>query len=112
MLKMNDKGFFLIEMMISLAILTMMTGVLIPIMLQLKIEQMVLINRLDSYHYLYNTVQTIDPDYLPYTDTTNINGITVKQEFYLENDLIVGKGVWVNAKEEADEATVYFKPIK
>lgn len=111
MLKTNNKGFILLEMIVSLALLTMITSILVPIMLQLKLEQTVLVDRIDIYHDLYNTVQTIEVEQLPDITTKKINDIDIKLEFYFEDDLLIGQGVWINAKEQAEQATVYFQPI-
>ncbi|WP_440895844.1 prepilin-type N-terminal cleavage/methylation domain-containing protein [Amphibacillus sp. Q70] len=111
MLKTNNKGFILLEMIVSLALLTMLTSILVPIMIQLKLEQTVLVDRIEIYHNLYNTIQTIEAEQLPMTDTEKVADIEIKLEFYLENDLIIGQGVWINAKEQAEQATVYFQPV-
>jgi len=105
----NQDGFILIEIIVSLAILTLLSSIIIPIMIHLKIEQTILSQRLDIYHHLHNVVQTIETDELPYSDRQMLDTIDLEIEIYIENDLIIGQGVWMNAKEQSEQAIVYFQ---
>lgn len=109
MQKSNEKGFLLVEMLICLALTTMMIGVCLPIVNQLKVEQKVIAHRTDIYHYLYNHIQIVDANDLPFSYTTSLDMITLNIKFYFEEDLIVGEGDWLNAKNQSEQALVYFK---
>ena len=110
MFKINEEGFLLIEMLICLALTTMMVTVCLPIINQLKLEQKIIANRVDVYHYLYNEIQMIALDQLPVSETTEVDTIHLKMKFYQENDLIVGQGDWKNVKDQFEQVFVYFKP--
>lgn len=112
MSKSNEEGFVLLEITICLALLTLLSSIIIPIMIQLKTEQMILSQRLEIYHYLHNMVQTIETDELPYSDSQRLETIDLDIEIYLENDLIIAQGVWMNAKEQSEQAAVYFQPSR
>ncbi|HHU19496.1 MAG TPA: hypothetical protein GXZ58_04515 [Bacilli bacterium] len=110
MFKINEEGFLLIEMLICLALTTMMVTICLPIINQLKLEQKIIANRVDVYHYLYNEIQMIDLDQLPVSEITEVDTIALKMIFYQENDLIVGQGDWKNVKDQFEQVFVYFKP--
>lgn len=112
MLKGNDKGFVLLEIIVSLSLLMLFTSIIIPIVIQVKTEQAVLHQRFKAYHHLYNVIQIIEPTELPYTELQAFESMNLSIDIYLDNDLIVAEGVWHNVKDESEKATVYFKQPK
>lgn len=109
MLKGNETGFILLEMMICLALISIMVSICIPIIHQLKLEQIVLTNRVEVHHQLYNQVQTVELEELPISTVVEINKLEIELEIYSEHDLIIGQGVWTNEKKHLEEALVYFQ---
>lgn len=96
-------------MIICLALTTMMVGVCLPIINQVRLEQKIIENRTDIHHYLYNQIQLINHNNLPMTTAAEIDRALVTIKFYHQDDLIVGQGVWQNAKDQSEQVFVYFK---
>lgn len=105
----NERGFILVEMIVCLALTAMMVGVCLPIINQVRLEQRIIGNRTDIQHYLYNQIQLIDHNTLPMTHVAEIDNVVITLNFYDQDDLIVGQGVWQNAKDQSEQVYVYFK---
>ena len=110
MLKTNESGYVLLEMIVCLALTTLLISICVPIIIHIKTELIVLSDRTDVYHYLYNDIQSLNQEQLPITKTKQIRSTTANFSFYLDDDLIVGRGVWVNAKERTEQIYVYYYP--
>lgn len=108
-LKSKQEGFILFEAYVGLVLLMLVICTILPVIIQYKIEQSILAERVDHYHFLYNTIQTIKVADLPLSMSHKLNEKIVEIDFYILNNQIIGKGTWTNAKEQLEEIFVYFQ---
>ncbi|MBM7542411.1 hypothetical protein [Amphibacillus cookii] len=108
-MKSKQEGFILFDAYVGLVLLILVMSTLLPVIIQYKIEQSVLVERVDHYHFLYNTIQTIKVTDLPLSMTRKLNEKIVEIDFYILNNQIIGKGTWTNAKKHPEEIFVYFQ---
>ena len=109
MSKMNNDGFMLLEMIICLSVISMMVVISLPIINQLNLERKIIEDRIDIHHSLYNEVQIVEIKDLPLVKTERKNNLIVELSITIDDDLIIGQGVWTNERNQVETANAYFK---
>gem|GEM_PF-3189598 len=109
MSKANNNGFMLLEMIICLSVISMMVVISLPIINQLNLERKIIEDRIDIHHSLYNEIQIVEIKDLPLVKTERKNNLIVELSIIIDDDLIIGQGVWTNERNQVETANAYFK---
>lgn len=108
MLKENNKGFSLIEVLVANSILLVLLVTFIPIYTTITYEQAVLKNRLMITSALHDELQ---PIIWQVADMENyskrINKQSVAFSFMLEDQYIKGCANWLNKQDREEEVCLY-----
>ncbi|WP_067836898.1 prepilin-type N-terminal cleavage/methylation domain-containing protein [Amphibacillus sediminis] len=105
----NEQGFSLLELLLAFAISLIIITTFIPMINWIKLEQSILIERVEHYHLLHNFLQNIDPISLPITKKINTKNNEMEVTFTYDQGLIRGMGTWKNAKRQKEQAILYYQ---
>lgn len=112
-LKNKQEGFILTELLASFSILMMISFTLVPIILQLSLEQNILFQKRDIQSFLHDELQifsvnSISKQYVKKEKIHNNEEITLI--FNKEGPLWKGSAIWDNVKNQPEEICLYYYP--
>lgn len=108
----NDKqeGMIMLELLTTFGFILVILFTLLPILLQIRLEQNVLMQQRLIQSALHDEIQlhstTVNP---PTHKVLKLENITVSFKFYNDLDPIIkGRATWINAKGEEDQLSLYY----
>ncbi|WP_112181302.1 MULTISPECIES: hypothetical protein [Paraliobacillus] len=112
-MKHKQQGFVITELLASFSILMMISFTLVPIILQLSIEQNILFQKRDIQSFLHDELQSFSENSNSSQDTQKDlvrNNKEVTLSFIKEDPLWKGCAIWNNVKNQTEEICLYYYP--
>mgnify|MGYP005850824387 CR=1 FL=1 len=112
----KQNGFVLSELLVSFSLIMMVSFTLLPIILQLKVEQNILFQYREIQSQLHNELQS-------FSSTTSTESIYFKKELEINNAVVIitcekedklwkGCATWNNVKTQKEKICQYYHPSK
>ncbi len=112
-LRNKQQGFILTELLASFSILMMISFTLVPIILQLSIEQNILFQKRDIQSFLHDELQIFSANSISNQNVKKeriYNNEEVTLIFRKEGPLWKGCAIWDNVKNQSEEVCLYYYP--
>lgn len=114
LLKNNQRGIILLELLVAFSMLVMILFTLIPILVQIKLEENDLQQQREIQSFLHDELQllsaTLPFEQSPYITEININNSTITFTFEEDSPLLKGSAEWENEKYVQKKISLYYFP--